>query len=140
MDALVTQVAIASIPEPVPPVVKTVFIEGTVRRGPEEFVPVHPFRDLAILHAPDAGTRLKAEPFGHVDLADAAAVEEGHGLADNSPQYQKNFARIAEHSSKLLAFGCQCVGDVGLSDRTWRERGVLARGVRCGCDLHGGAV
>ena len=30
---------------------------------------------------------------------------EGQGIADNSPRYQKNFARIAEHVSTMLTFG-----------------------------------
>ena len=100
---LVADVAVAVIPVPVPVVVEAVVVEGAlggraepgvvidllqvgpvvVHAGlvPDE-VAVRLARPDAVGDEADGIAGLEAQAAGHVDLADAAAVEEGHGLAD----------------------------------------------------------
>src|SRR5207302_6305452 len=82
VDALVAEVAVAVIPEPVPVIVKAL-AHGRLERGrttPE--IIVHRGRlCLWPIHLADAGPRLVAQAACHLDLAQLARAKEVDGLA-----------------------------------------------------------
>src|SRR5438045_2404559 len=80
MYALIADVAVAGVPEPVPVVAEAKFVEGTTGRRPEEHVPVHAGRCGGICDVPDGGAALVAEAFGGINIADQTAVDGGHGF------------------------------------------------------------
>ena len=80
MHALVADVAVAGVPEPVPVVFEAQLVEGPHRRRSEEQVPVHAGRRRAVGLVADRGAALEAQALGHVDLADQAALQRLHGL------------------------------------------------------------
>src|SRR5262249_44176846 len=82
VDALVAQVAVAVVPDPVPVVVQVLAHERLVGGGPAPEVVVHGLGDgLSGLDLADAAAELVADAAGQLDLAELAGVEEGHGLA-----------------------------------------------------------
>ena len=82
VNALVAQVAVAVVPEPVPVVVEPVGIERPLGRGAEPDVVVNAGGHGAIGLVADGAAGLVAEALGHVDLAELARVDEGHGVLD----------------------------------------------------------
>ena len=76
MDPLVAHVAIAVFPIPMPVVVETVFVEGTLGRGPQPEVVVDARRHRLIGKTPDGVAPFVADPLGHVDLTQPASVQK----------------------------------------------------------------
>src|SRR5690348_9471192 len=81
MDALVAQIAIAVIPEPVPVVMKSVAGELVQRRRAEPEVVVHARGHRLDRLAADGVAPLEAQPARHIDLADNALAQLLGGLA-----------------------------------------------------------
>ena len=81
VDALVAEVAVAGVPEPVPVVVEAVLREGPLRGGAQPEIVVHAGRHGLLGCAPDGVAPLVAEPAGHVDLSELAAPHPLHRLA-----------------------------------------------------------
>ena len=79
MDALVADVAVACIPEPVP--VIQIPISGVVAhwRGAQKEVPIEPERNRFRGRVPDGYPALIADAARHVDLPYDAAVQQVHG-------------------------------------------------------------
>ena len=82
VDALVAHVAVAVVPVPMPVVVKTVGIEGTLWSRAEPEIIVDAFRNGAIGFVPDRISPFIAQPSGHIDLADDPLVKLGDAFAD----------------------------------------------------------
>src|SRR5579862_4698917 len=80
VDALVADVAVAGVPEPVPVVAETQLVEGAHGRGPQELIPIETGRRGAVGFVADTLAALEAESLGEIDLADDALVEQRDGL------------------------------------------------------------
>src|ERR1039457_6859044 len=80
MHALIADVAVAGVPEPVPVVLEAQSVEGAHWGGAEEHVPVDAGGDGRILGVADGGAAFETETLGQVDLADHALVEQPDGL------------------------------------------------------------
>ena len=78
VHALVADVAVAGVPEPVPVVGEAQRVEGAHRRRAEEQIPVHAGRRRAVLLVADRDAALEAQPFGQINVADDAAVQRFH--------------------------------------------------------------
>src|SRR5262249_38870038 len=82
VDALVAQVAVAGVPDPVPVVVQPLAHQRLLGGGTAPQVIVHGGgRLLRALDLADGAAQLVADAAGHADLAALAGVEEGNGLA-----------------------------------------------------------
>src|SRR5688572_15807492 len=79
MDALVPDIAIACIPEPMPLVLESVGVEGTHRRRPPEDVPVHAWRNRTIRYFADGHAPLETQALGKVNLADQTLLQRCEG-------------------------------------------------------------
>ena len=109
MNALVADVAVAGIPEPVPVVFEAQLVERAQGRGSKEEIPVHTGRRRAVGLVADGGAPLEAQPLGQVDLADHAFL---YGL--QSPHLEGRAAvlradlqhalGLARHLNHPLAF------------------------------------
>src|SRR5262249_23321018 len=77
VDALVADVAVAEIPEPVPVVVDEVAVVRLLGRRPEPEVEVQVGRRRGDLLVPDAPARLAAVPLRHEQLAVLARLDGG---------------------------------------------------------------
>ena len=99
MDALVADIAVAGVPEPVPVVLESQFVERTLRRRPQEQVPVHARRHGAVLLVSDRTAALEAQSLGHVNLTDEAAL---HGL--HRPDLERHAAVLRTDLHDALGF------------------------------------
>ena len=77
MDALVADVAVAEVPEPVPVVVDEVAVEGLFGGGSEPEVEVHVAGDFFVGFVADAPAGFAAVAFGDEEFAVLAAVDGG---------------------------------------------------------------
>src|ERR1700747_7286 len=75
MDALVSNVTVASVPEPVPVIRETLFVERPHRCGAKEQIPIQTGRCRGIRSVSDRRTQLVAQSLGHVELADQTLLE-----------------------------------------------------------------
>ena len=78
MHALIPDVAVAGVPEPVPVVGEPVPCVGAHWRGSEEEIPVEARRHWRGRRVPDRLPAAKAKAAGHVDLADGAFAQHLH--------------------------------------------------------------
>ena len=109
VDALIADVAIARVPEPVPVVLETQRVEGAHGRGTEEHVPIDAGRDRRVVGVLDGGAPLEAESLGEVDLADDAFVQllDGLDLVRLAAALRADLhhaAGLARHFHHALAF------------------------------------
>ena len=74
MDALVAQIAVAVVPEPVPVVVETIVRERMLGRRPEPKIVIHAGGYGFDGRAADGVAPLEAQPARHVDIAQEAVV------------------------------------------------------------------
>lgn len=72
MHALVCDIAVPRVPEPVPVVMKPIGIERAHGRRPQPGVEIHRGGRLRIRLAPNAFAALVAEPFRHTHFDDCA--------------------------------------------------------------------
>src|SRR5437867_5044311 len=79
MNALIADVAVAGVPEPVPVVLEPQEVVRALRRRTEEDVPVQTGRRRLIVGVPDRRTALEAQPLGIVDLPDSAIPQQFDG-------------------------------------------------------------
>src|SRR6185437_5381523 len=79
MDALVAEIAVARVPNPMPIVMETLAHKRTHRRGAAPQIVVATLgRLLWPAHFADAAARLVAQTTRHLDFAELARVQEGH--------------------------------------------------------------
>ncbi len=85
MDAVVAELAVAEIPEPVPVIVDQILMVRLQGGGTQPQVPVEPGRRLHGLLEPDGIAAAGEEEIGLVDVADLAAMDELDRLAEAAP-------------------------------------------------------
>src|SRR5580704_16571738 len=75
MHALISNVSVASVPEPVPVIRETLLIEGPHWCGAKEQIPIQTGRCRGVRSVSDRRTQLVAQSLGHVNLADQTLLE-----------------------------------------------------------------
>ncbi len=101
VNALVAQVAVAVVPEPVPVVVKTILREGVLRRRAQPQVVVHARRHRLFRLAADGVAPLVAHAAGHVDIADESVAQ----LLDHHPSDTRALLAAVLHNAIVLLRG-----------------------------------
>src|SRR5260370_16608392 len=109
MAALVADVAVAGIPEPVPVVLETQFVERAHGRRSQEEIPIHAGRGGLVLGVADGIAALEAQALRLVDLADETLLHGGDSLhlERRAAMLRANlheFSGGALHLHHLLAF------------------------------------
>src|SRR2546423_173623 len=85
MDAVVAELAVAKVPEPVPIVVDQILMIGLHGGGAHPQIPVEPGRGFHWLLEPDRIAIAGKEKVGLVHVADLAIVDKLDGLAEAAP-------------------------------------------------------
>src|SRR5690242_17814297 len=99
MDALVAEIAVAVVPEPVPVVMESILSELALRRGPEPKVVIDTRRNRRDRRVTDGIAPLVAQPASHVDIAEQAVAHALH-------RFLQGFRRaaLAAHLNDLVVF------------------------------------
>src|ERR1700688_66783 len=72
MRSLITQIGAAVVPEPMPIVVKAIFVEGPERRWSKPQIVMHTCGRGAVCLMANGVSRLEANALGHINLADTS--------------------------------------------------------------------
>ena len=97
MHALIAQVAVASVPKPMPVVLETVLCESAHGRRSQEEIPINARRSRTFRFLADARTPFIAQSFRCVELANGPIFQHLHGFL-----FVNNTAALRTHLDHAL--------------------------------------